>query len=252
MQSQYAIHLLLILNFTTFFCWKKQSHDILPPEIPHYDLTGIMTDIDSEAPLPGIQVILEKVTLFHSVDFDTASGVTDSSGAYVLKNITPGRYIFIAKRDGLIVYKQAIVQAYEPKIIDLELPKPLLCKRYYNAGIYKPWLGIHWKYLQKCVAAINWCENPNVDTSHSVARLEEGNFQQGFTVLGARRYNPENPRFHALTFLRNYWAASTKPPFKLYEINPGTSRLISAKSVAWQISDLTTDGETLWAFAVET
>ena len=40
-------------------CWKRQSHDLLGPNVPHYQLQAEVQDVDTQEPLRGIQIIVD-------------------------------------------------------------------------------------------------------------------------------------------------------------------------------------------------
>ena len=231
-------------------CWDKQSHEVLAPEIPHYDLTGHVSDIDSHDVLQHVIVTIEPVKIFHPVEFMAISDTTDSTGAFFFPDIIiPGNYMVVSRRNDVICDKYEFTQAYVPEILDLRVPKPLLCEASYWFPNYPAYYGICWKNVYKCASVIDWIVNPGAPTVEAYPRIGEGTPGDGFNVMGAKRLDPENPGFHGLTILRNYWAASLEKPFDLYEINPGNSKIIRKVKCGIALTDLTTDGSHIWASA---
>ena len=236
----------VIILFTS--CWNKQKHEVLEPEIPRFDITGFVMDVDSGEPLQNAVLALEVITLFHETEFEIVSDTTDSIGSYSFKAIVPGRYNISVVRDThYVVVADEIVQQYEHRTLDFKLPKVLRAAGFYSIPTYPAFQGIHWKYPSTCAGVIVWRPDDNFDSRFSAMRVEEGNFRTGFNVVGTKKYNPENPDFHGLTFLSNYWTISVDEPGYVYEVNPGDSRVMGKIKTSWEMSDLTTDGSHLWA-----
>ncbi|MBN1349772.1 carboxypeptidase regulatory-like domain-containing protein [candidate division KSB1 bacterium] len=240
------LNFILVVSLIFGGCWKKQTHEVEEPETPRYDIKGLITDMDSADPVKNIVVDLEVITLFHETEFVPLSDTTDTSGVYLFKDIVPGRYTLSIQRGGYVVEEKEIVQQYEPRTLDFEVAKPLVSQTFYPVPSYFAFLGIHWKYVDKLAGATYW--RPHTD-NRFLLRIAEGSFKQGFEVMGQTRYWPENPDFHGLTFIRNYWAASVQSPNYMYEITPGDSKVISQTAISWELSDLTTDGSHIWAAA---
>ncbi len=122
--------LLAVMILGLAACWQRQDHDILPPRIPNYTLSGFTVDMDDlEHTLPGIPVTLEAVMMIYDVTFDPVDIISDSTGYFQIDSVYPGQYRLTAERSGFIVLDEEIFIEHEDRSGDLRLPRPLLANQ---------------------------------------------------------------------------------------------------------------------------
>jgi len=230
-----------------FACFERQSHEVTAPEIPHYDVTGVVRDIDSGEILANCIISLEAVSLaFPEVEFTAISDTSDSTGAYQFKAITPGQYNISLLRDGYRVMNERLLLEYVSKTFDLNAPKPLVTHDFYPSSYYGKCWGMHWVYINKMARIVLWRFSKEGDNRTTGIRIDEGNFDDGFTVQGRKSLKPENPALKGLAFLSNYWAGD-KSGSSIYFVNQGNSKVAGQYEVPYQIEDLTASQTNLWA-----
>ncbi len=97
----YILALLLLCSLT---CWQRQDHDILPPRIPSYALSGFTVDIDDpNLVLPNTPIHLEATAMIYDITFDPVDILSDESGTFRVDNVYPGQYRITAERNSFIV-----------------------------------------------------------------------------------------------------------------------------------------------------
>ena len=139
-QSQKYYNLLLLVGLTILLssCWEKQNHAILRPEIPHYQLTGSVVDIDTGGGLPGVSLTLQSVQMIYDVpQMDTTLQV-DSTGFFSVDTIYPGSYLLNIYRAGYPVIDKPLVVEHEDKEVLIEAPTPWIATGHAFLGTINP------------------------------------------------------------------------------------------------------------------
>jgi len=124
------------------------------------------------------------------------------------------------------------------KIINLAIPKPLTTGKNYTRSpdvTVPEFHGFCWKFANVFSGVSRW---------NSRTRIFEENFTDGFSVIGAKSFPDENPRFYGLTFLHGYWTCDST---KIISVSPSTGQIEGTSELAYELADLTTDGNNLWA-----
>lgn len=144
-------------------CWEKQSHELLPPEIPHYQLTGSVVDQDTQLPLPNTEIQIRSVYMIYAVEWATKTLFTDSVGFFKIDTIYPGTYTATIYRDGYVTSNFDFMITHADRDISLSVPEPLVATSHLslndsNPGVSNPlftwqgsilWMvGIHQGYIQ--------------------------------------------------------------------------------------------------------
>lgn len=246
---KYFIRIIFIILFgINFSCLKKnQEHDITAPEIPYYDISGTVTDIDSDEIIAGAIVQIFPKELLFKVSFTSAIDTTDSQGNYTFQAITPGSFIVFAYRDGSLVLQENLTLEFEPKTADLKLPKPLVTATFLSSTEYDTSDGIHWLSSEKLARVVLWSTDHHlIDNPGWHQRVDEGSFTHGFKVIGTKVFENENPPFHSLAFLGFYWTLSENGT-KILLIDSSSGQLVSEHPISMQGADLTADERYLWA-----
>ena len=108
-------------------CWERQDHELLPPVIPYYTLSGHTLDMDdSTRYLPFTPITLTAVQMLYDVTFPPLEFLSDSSGYYQIDSVFPGNYLITAEREGYQILEDKLTIGHQDTIRDLALPKPLL------------------------------------------------------------------------------------------------------------------------------
>lgn len=126
MQFPKKVTLFLVICLMLIGCWKKQSHEILPPDIPYYKLHGIVTDVDSNQPVTGVELVVNDVYLIYGNDWQSVTVYSDSSGEFGLETIFPGSYVADVYRDGYPVLSSQFMVLHEDRELALEICQPVL------------------------------------------------------------------------------------------------------------------------------
>ena len=134
---------LFFLSITFIFmgCWGKQDHELLLPELPHYQLTGTVVDEVTQLPLPNIQLVVNMAQSLYAVEWQTLTLYTDSSGFFQIDTVYPGSYTLDFYRAGYRVLAQNIFQAHEDRDLLYTVPEPLESAGVVNLGQENPGSG---------------------------------------------------------------------------------------------------------------
>lgn len=236
----YSIFTLIIF----LSCLKHQEHEVLAPEIPHYRLTGQITDVDTHLPLSGIEVTIQALLLLHKSDFSSSSTITDNLGRYEISYVIPGNYFIEANRDGYFVFKDRLSMYYSDKRIDLTIPKPYVTSLSFNYPDVLNFKGFCWKYANVFAGV-----SENWDTHEQEVRIYEGYPGKNFKLLGDKKLRIANPPLYSLVFFQNYWSCffdSLESKAKIVSLD-SKGGVMGKTTIAFDLSDLTTDGTHLWA-----
>ncbi|MBN1351554.1 carboxypeptidase regulatory-like domain-containing protein [candidate division KSB1 bacterium] len=222
----------------TFTCWKRQQHDILAPETPRYQLSGTVCDIDSDEALASTELELEALRLLYDSAFSDTVVVTDSLGRFSFLSLVPGEYRIRIKRSNYVVFDKTVLLFNSDRTMKLVLPKPLITKRdYHRSDANVPQFeGFCWRFAN-LFAGVSWF-------GETRRRVFLGNFASGFSAIGQNSFPYENPKFYGLTYLNVYWTCDST---RMHSLSPSTGKIEGTTPVAYELSDLTTDGTHLWA-----
>lgn len=153
----------VMLLFSLGGCWEKQSHELLPPETPHYLLTGSIVDEDSQLPLANIPVTVASVDMIYDVQWQTQTIYTDSSGFFQMDTIYPGGYTASVYREGYRIFNYNFMVYHADRELSMAAPRPLVATKHIvlndvNPGPSNPYfawqgsivwmMGIHKGYIQ--------------------------------------------------------------------------------------------------------
>lgn len=225
-------------------CWQKQKHSITAPKVPVYKLYGIITDIDSKQELPNLEVTIQPKPGDLLFDWTPPNPMvhSDAKGYYELA-VCPGNYTIFLKRNNCIVFQKKITLNFADRKLDIQVPKVLITS---VARQFKGIGGICVKDAQTLSLAGKWETDNNLRN-----RIFEGGFNTQFETLGKKPFSPENPDFHGLAYAGGKYLSFTgtiaKP--KIVQINAKTGRIEREETVPHRLSDITFDGENLWATA---
>jgi len=233
--------LLRLILFIVLFlnCWERQRHAIQAPETPHYCFSGNTRDLNTDEILPDINIELIRRDLLFESDFTSAIDTTDSLGNYNFSSVVPGSYQLLARKGIHQVFEKNVLIINEDRFLQLHLPGCLVTtvQKYKGIPSELRFSGFHWKYEQT-MAGVAIYENNNE------YRVFEGNFQEGFSVVGKKRLPPKNPSFYGVTFLNHYWLCQDS---NLVFLNSTTGQIDASIKLPFELVDLTNDGERLWA-----
>lgn len=123
-----TIYLVLVTIWISIHtgCWAKQDHDIILPYTPHYQLTGVVRDIDTQLPVANARVVISNQNMIYAVDWKPLTVFTDSSGAFVVDTIYPGSYTARIYQDDLELASKQLMVVHADKNIEIEIPTELL------------------------------------------------------------------------------------------------------------------------------
>ena len=100
---------LTICIIITISCWERQHHEILPPETPHYAISGVVFDIDDNEALPQVGVSLEALRVLFESDFADTLITTDSLGCFSFSPLVPGEYRIRVYRTDYLVFEKTFL-----------------------------------------------------------------------------------------------------------------------------------------------
>ena len=249
-----VILLALTIGFVADGCWKKQKHEITAPETPVYTVFGTVRDRDTGVIMRSVEVVLSAAELVYDYDFVSAADTTDQTGRYEFEEmISPGMYQLTVFREGFPVFDKQVVVEHKDKECDIDMPMPLVAKFDYPYSAYpvcygfRGFQGIYWRYSQ-ALAGITFYK-PDKYTAGGTAVIV-GNFAGGFELVGQAKYIRDNPEFHGLAYLSNYWAAwDSGATSKIVSIDPARGNIDGETDVQYRIVDLTSDSTSLWGTA---
>jgi len=145
--------ILLVLLIVICGCWKKQSHDITRPVIPHYIFNGTAVDIDNREKLGDISIKMVQERLLYDVEFGTQIVKTDSSGFFQFDSVYPGNYYFSVERSGYYINEQRITISHKDTTALLKVPKIFMGKQFMRVISNDPALAIAgseaWQIIRK-------------------------------------------------------------------------------------------------------
>ncbi len=112
----------ILLSFIIWACWEKQSHEIMAPEPAHYQLSGIVNDIDLNEALDSIRVKITTIQLLETSKSFSKTTFTDAQGRFLFDTLYAGTYQIRFYRDGYEVLKKRYFQNYNDSTITFPLP----------------------------------------------------------------------------------------------------------------------------------
>ena len=133
-KSRFKALLVCFFALCCLSCWDKQRRDLLQPTVPNYILSGYTVDRDNPTtvlPHTPITLIMEK--MLYDVTFPTVSMESDSNGYFQFDEVYPGNYYIRADREGFSVISDMVTIGHEDRVININLPKPLLSCQFYRA-----------------------------------------------------------------------------------------------------------------------
>lgn len=241
LRSRFLFFIIILMSFTS--CFKRQKHEILPPESPRFDVSGQIFDYDSQEPLANVIMKITSVTSQGQDTFSTLIDTTNSSGNYILKEIPVGNYELGAYRSGNVVENIDIIISNDHRIVDLFIPKPYVCQKRYGKvyGANHDSLnfeGIFWISDGVLIGIATWPLYP------PRKRIFRGNCENGFLVMGEERYENEINSFSGITRYNGaYWSCNEKT---IIGINQETSQPEGVIITEHLVADLTNDQKYLW------
>jgi len=232
---------ILAILFLNLSCWDYQNHPLEPPKHPHFQLTGQACDTNTHEPLSNIQISVQAVSLTYESKILNASAVTDNEGYFCFPALTPGNYVLSANRLGHQVTEKLVTIENDDEVVQIALPKPLMTVNeiYSILPQRHHFLGFCWKFSDTFAAVDLY----RVGTFEEL-RIWEGNLHHSFNVKGPVDSSYANPPFYALTYLDQYWTCYYH---KIYSIGTATGKVETTTTLPYTVTDLTTDGNHLWA-----
>jgi hypothetical protein len=233
---------LLIINCFMFLvgCWGHQQHDITEPPVAVYTLSGVVKDIDSGLPLPGIEISIYNKSIDKDYEIRDKT-VTDDSGRYqFVEEISPGSCILSAIRDGCTVLSKNLMIEYRDRTYDIELPKVLISEGIYDNLPEGHVTGICWKNAST-LAIIDYWKTFYEGYEFAFSKIWELTISTGsYRLLSQDLFSPF---YHGLTYAFSYyWSLQGD---SLYQLR-GSDMEIQNK-FKLTAADLSWDGQNLYA-----
>lgn len=102
--------IIFLSTILCFGCFKHQDHEIIPPEWPHYRLTGFIVDSLTKNPVDDCIVTIRTVQSMY--DFMTAKDTTDSTGSFNIDSVIPGAYSIEAQKKDYLTLTDALMMEH--------------------------------------------------------------------------------------------------------------------------------------------
>lgn len=131
MKIKWITLFLLLYSLITVYCWKNQTHDILAPKTPIYQVTGSVTSSLDHQPIADVIVSISGTVTYTGEDSSTAYtqvDTTDINGFYEFLDVPGGYgYNIMLNKEGYEPYLSQIVLYYgDKKIQNISLGKYLI------------------------------------------------------------------------------------------------------------------------------
>jgi hypothetical protein len=226
-------------------CWKKQSHEITAPVMPGYTVTGLVTDSNSAKPIQ--QVVIELMAAFTIYECDSLqhTQVTDSAGYFEFRDVCPGFYTLICRRENIAVVEFKLQIEHTDTSFHIDVP-PILPARLKLSRTDLS--GIVWRDIETCVFMT---DEEHEKEGQRIYTLDGyyGNFSTGFFRIGGIPFLTHNDPILGLALADTNYVVFTggiqHPSLLLFQIETGdTTGLYPAPH---RLLDLTYDGTMLWA-----
>lgn len=248
---------LFLLIFTIFVngCFNKQSHGIQAPEPPSYGVRLIILNIDTSVPVLNAKVIMSSSPNYLLFDTERmfVTSYSDSTGIYPFEKMVPGKWdVFIYDEECLITIFPIMVVNQDTSII-VKIPRPLISGVKYKrpGNIKDKWFktGICWQQRSVCATLGTW--KTSRESKQNYTRLFEGNFEDGFEVVGNKIFDNENPELSGLVWVPpNYYSFTgglANPQLCL--LDQKTGQIVGRGRAPHRLIDLAWDGHYFWGTA---
>ncbi|MFQ6609105.1 MAG: carboxypeptidase-like regulatory domain-containing protein, partial [Fidelibacterota bacterium] len=195
--------------------WERQDIPIVPPPVPVYTLSGIVTDIDSGEPLEEIAVEIYNISTAVS-DWDTTLyDTTDEDGIYSFtESVSPGYVTMYARRDNYQIYTKLLIQYWSDRQFDFQLPKVAVAESYY-VGFPEGYVtGMCWKDISTLAIIDTWTTVLESDgTEYPLRKIWESTNWGEFERISddATVYN--NREYRGLDFDGERYVALSRPTY---------------------------------------
>lgn len=106
------ILLLITVLLLATSCWETQEHDVTPPVIPYYRMSGMVKDIDFKDGLDSIGIRIYALQLVEAPSFEPQYVLSDSGGKFRIDSVFVGSYKLEFYRNDILVNDAGVFQNY--------------------------------------------------------------------------------------------------------------------------------------------
>ncbi len=158
----FSLCLSVLVAFVVSGCWDRQDIPVVPAPVPVYTLSGVVTDMDSGEPVPGVLVeVFDSSTAYAGYD-TTVYDTTDDLGYYEFADVvSPGFVYFYAWRDGYRVLYDELVMEWRDDTTNVAIPKVAVAEPYGVALSEGNPLGIVWRDDATLAIFDTWTATPS-------------------------------------------------------------------------------------------
>lgn len=233
-------------------CLKNQSHDIQAPETPNYSVQVQLLNIDTGFPMKKSKIVMRsypQVLLFET-GLLFVEHIPDSIGICLFEKLVPGVWEVLVYQQNCFVHIKSIMIVDQDTSITVQAPEALITRERFKrpGGSREKWFeaGICWKDPGVCATIGTW--KVSDDAKNSNSRLFEGDFMDGFAVIGDNVFEEENPDFSGLAWAApNYYTFSgTLDNPQICILDRKTGKVAGRGKAPHRLIDLTWDGENFW------
>lgn len=233
-------------------CLKNQSHDIQAPETPTYSVQIQLQNIDSGKPVPNTKMIMwgDPQLLLFEAEKNWVETTADSTGIYLFENLVPGVWEFRIFEQDCYITTVSVMIVRQDTSLAVKIPQALITRERFKrpGGSREKWFeaGICWKAPGVCATIGTW--KVSDDAKNSYSRLFEGDFADGFAVMGDHVFEEENPDFSGLAWAApNYYTFSgTLDNPQICILDRKTGKVAGRGKAPHRLIDLTWDGKNFW------
>lgn len=112
----------LILLFNS--CWKKQDIDINGPDMPTYELYGVVNFLAEDTPVVGLDVSVTQIEVYQGEYLEPMFTETNSIGEYSFPELYRGRYRLRLTQENLIIYERDVgLINFDDREYNIEIPR---------------------------------------------------------------------------------------------------------------------------------
>lgn len=253
MKTQIFFSVLIMIIFLFNGCLNNQSHGIQAPETPNYSVQIQLLNIDTENPMTDTKIFVRGIQLLFETDSDWQEKTSDSSGTFLFEKLVPGGWkIQIFEQDCYITTHKITIVNRDTSFA-LRIPQALITRERYKlpGGMKEKWFeaGICWKEPGVCATLGIW--KVDSESGDEFSRLFEGDFQDGFEVVGSKVFEVENPDFSGLVWAApNYYTfTGTLDNPQICLLDRKTGKVVGRGKAPHRLIDLAWDGEYFWGTA---
>lgn len=155
-------------------CFNKQEHQVTAPEMPNYQISVQVIDVNDRSPLSGASVIFKGEYLLYDCSEGPFQTETDEQGKTLLTGMCPGFYSITAAVNGVAVQEQRFELKHGDTTVVIQLPSLMKAEFVHseNAASGFAWLS------NDTLAFVAQTDLPHM--AQPGYRIFTGNFANGF------------------------------------------------------------------------